>query len=450
VFKLDRIRFLALLPFILFPVLRDGPLNTNLWDYKLIFVVVATCLAIRINSARSAIFQNGKVLFLLLNIMCLTIISFILSTNHHVSWNMTAAFLANATVLILIISVISIRWIARVFVAVGLLTSLACFIAMLQYVTVKFGIDDPRFIYLLHSEARHAYFVLGESMGSEGLRLSSFFFHPNQFGHFLNVSFALVFPFMMISNSSRVRTRACVAIVLIIIGCILCQSRGSVILIILEGIAIAWYLGTVTLKKLSGVISVLVCALFLAFFLFPVNVAHFYKTRLPSTGLSFRDEIWANSIRLIPDFFLFGSGPGTSSHELMRRFPVVTYEQVFDSYHATGTYDLWANNSHNYYLATALECGIFSLIYQLALYSLIAHIAITRLKHERDNGYYPLLLGCVIAFLSEFVRGLFEAYCFLNAPETGVLLAFTIACILFKKNNKEFNPNERNILEQNE
>ena len=40
-------------------------------------------------------------------------------------------------------------------------------------------------------------------------------------------------------------------------------------------------------------------------------------------------------------------------------------------------------------------------------------------------------LGAVIVLTMEFIRGMFEAYNFLGAPETGALIAFLFALLLY-------------------
>jgi len=410
--------------------LRDGPIECNFWALKLIFVFIATFAALRYGLLRLAVESSGGVLFLITVSAGLIVLSFLQTSNHHVAQYMTAAFLANHMLLFLMLAVSTDSWHKTAMVAVGIILAAACLLAAIQFFTVQFRISAPALTYLLHPEARHAFFNLDSHLGNEGLRLPSFFFHSNQFGHLLNYGVALMLPFLLLPNSHRIRLLAGATIIMTAIGCILTQSRSAAILILLECCFIYWYLYRFTLRRFVVSILFLGAILAVAFLLFPANLNHFFA-RLMTTGLSFRDVIWANSINLIPQHLVLGAGPGMSSYELLRNFPVVTYEQIFDAYHATGEYDLFGHNSHNYYLATVLECGVFYAFVQFTFYFSVAHVAIKRLSSRRLQSVNPMLLGCSVAFLSEFIRRLVEAYCFLNSPETGALSALAIAGILF-------------------
>jgi len=433
--QMSLVRTAALGLLLMLPVLRDGPFDGYLGFVKLFFVIVMTLVALWCKPAHRGDATTSGVLNLVAILVGVTILSSLHSSNFHVAKYMTATYLTNHLFLVLVLTVATVRWYKFAVIAVAIVLSVACLVAVVQYFTVKFRISSPLLIYLLQPEARMAFFNLNLPMGSEGLRMQSFFFHSNQFGHLLSYGFAMMLPFLLMPNRLRNRVLVGMVIALTLVGCVLTQSRGTAILILVEGGFISWYFFRFNMRRIVAAAMFVFTTLGLALLLFPANIAAFLG-RLMSTDLSHRNVVWLNSIDLLPRHMMFGSGPGTSSCELTSNFPIVAYEQIFDAYHATGSYDMFANNAHNHYIAAVLEGGVFFLIFQLILYISVAYIAIKRLSNQRLMGACPMLLGCSVAFMSEFVRGIIEAYCFLNAPETGALTAVAIACILYASKSR--------------
>jgi O-antigen ligase len=314
--------------------------------------------------------------------------------------------------------------------AICLVCIFACLVAILQYITIYFHLTHKALVYIIPPVEKFAFFKMEQNVSTSGLRLPSFFFHSNQFGHFLAVCFAILFPLLLYSKNALHRWFLTFVIVLLISCTFITQSRASIFLIGIAAVSVLLLNANIAGKKWKTLLLLLVGGITVGAVVFALN-AESYLERLATFDLSFREKNWLYAIKLIPANFLFGVGPGVASYNIMLNFPLIEESMAINSYVALGTVDYRASHPHNFYLATLLETGVFLLVAKLIFYGFLFKLSfsiVTRAKHALVRA---LASSTLTVLIIEFIRGFFESYCFLTAMESGGLVAFVISMLLY-------------------
>jgi len=410
------------------PVLRDGPLDFDLGWWKLVLVIaLLLCLPVRWSTLLAG--SSAHTGFLIVCCLLATLVSFGLAPHRNMSLPMTQTWLTSVLFLLLCWSAYDVRLLRWSVRAVLALTTGICLVAFIQYATIRFQLDHPVLLRILSPGARAWYFEMNNPLGDEGVRLASVFFHPNQLGHVLGLCFGFVLPLFLTARRNRDRAVHCLVLSLILAGVFLTLSRGALLVVLVELLVIVMLMRKrLRLHLLAAAAAGAVVLVGIVMLLGNVTPL---LTRVLQSGLSSRATLWLNGASLIPSHFLIGVGPGGSSYQMLTRFPILNNTDLLDSYYIGHAYDAWGNAPHNYYLTTMLEGGVFTLVFRILLYATVVGMGIGLIRRLRR----PLLRGFAIAVTvplgCEFVRGVFDSYDFLAAMESGGLVAFFIATIIF-------------------
>ena len=414
---------------LILPVLKDGPLDIDLETWKLLCVGALFFLTLQ---DRSPVFSKSPythVVFLVASGIAATLVSYGLSPRQSLGTPLTQSYLTSSLFFLVTLKVFKTSMLRTAVRSIILLTIGVCFVAFAQYATIFFKLDYPLLLRMLPPEARTFYFDLGNSLNEMGVRLPSVFFHANQLGHVLSLSFGFLFPFFLTSRSNR--DRFVYLFVLVMIGActFLTLSRGALFVMAVE-FTVVLFLYRKTVSKNPMLLVGLSVLLAFSMFALLGNVESFLG-RFFSSGLSYRDTLGAYALQLIPEYFLFGVGPGCSSFEILTRFPLVNYSTLLDSYYIGFGFDRWSSAPHNYYLTTLLEGGVFTLFFRLLLYWLIFRRGIMLIRRIRREPYRSFAIAVTVPLGSEFLRGFFDSYSFLASMESGALVAVFLAILLF-------------------
>jgi O-antigen ligase len=361
----------------------------------------------------------------------LVIISYLGATPRGVATELTRTFVISAAFFVIVCRLIDEKLLNQGVLAIAVVLVGASAVAVLQYVIIAFHLDFPSLLTFLPAEQRIGYFEDNLIVGQEGVRLSSFFFHSNQLGHFLEVTFIFYFPIFLASDKISHRLGYGLLVGLSLASLLLTQSRGALMLIII-GVAIVFVVNGKHLfsRRRYSVVLVLVGALIGSGLMFGSNLSSF-SSRIASFDLSHREHNWIYALEIIPEHLPLGVGMGGSGYHILSRFPPVNSEDLLTSYYARQALNYWSGNPHNYYLATVLETGIFSLVAQLLLFGSLILVALRVHRRTLNSHHKSLAIGGALVLGLEFLRGLYESYGFFGAPETSATLAFVCAVLLY-------------------
>jgi O-antigen ligase len=414
---------------LILPILKDGPLDIDLETWKLVCVGVLFFLAFQDRSAVISKCRYTHVVILVLSGIAATIVSYGLSSRQSLATPLTQSYLLSSLFFLITLKIFKTSMLRTAVRSIIVLTIGVCIVAFVQYATIFFKMDYHWLLRMLPPEARTFYFDLGNSINEMGVRLPSVFFHANQLGHVLSLSFGFLFPFFLASRSNRNRLVYLCVIVMIGACTLLTLSRGALLVMSVEFTVVLALNRKIVSKKpmLLVVLSVLLAA---SVFTLIGNVGPFLS-RFFSSGLSYRDTLWVYALQLIPEYFLFGVGPGCSSFEILTRFPLVDYSALLNLYYIGSSFDRWGSAPHNYYLTTLLEGGVFILFFRLLLYLWIFRRGIMLIRRLRHEPHRSFAIAATVPLGSEFIRGFFDSYSFMASMESGALVAVFVAIILF-------------------
>ena len=424
-----RIREIALILLFILPVLKDGPLDLDLWKWKFAFVSVLFLVSLQFRSRVTASLPYAKSIVLLSMSAFIAVFAHLLNKAPEFGTDILLVFLTSVLFFISLCRLFNNRLLRTGIVAFAAITIAACFLTILQFTVIRFHLSHPALVHLLPPEARLYFFEQGHTLDWRGIRLPSFFFHSNQLGHFLAVSFGFMFPLLFYSKKIRDRMFYLVTILLAIVCIFFTQSRGSLLLILIAAAITIIFNASIYWKRHKGLLILLFLCAGFGLILLEFKFA-FFLERIASLSLSFREKNWSYALQLIPKNILFGVGPGCSSYHILLNFQPIQFEDMLNAYWAKQPLNYWMSNPHNYYLTTILETGIFSLSIRLILYSSAIIMGLRNVLQCRNALHRALALGATIVLAMEFIRGTFESYNFLGAPETGGIIAFLFALLL--------------------
>jgi hypothetical protein len=424
-------RIFVVLMFVLLPIQKDGPFDLDLAFWKLIIVLLllAACLP-KCNQLTMGL-RYQQIAPLLVLMVLLVLISYIWATPRDVATELTQAFITSAAYFIVLCRIIDENLIKMGMFAIAVLLLGASAVAVIQYAVITFHLDFSFLLTFLPVEQRIGYFEDNLDIAPEGVRLPSVFFHSNQFGHFLALVFTIFFPLFLSAARNHERFGYGAVAALALASSLLTQSRAALVLMITSTIVISLvYAKDLVIGRRYAAVLVLVFA-FLAGGLFFGNNLSSFVSRIASFDLSYRQDNWIQTVELIPEHLPLGVGMGGSGYHILLRFPPVNQEDVLTSYYAQQSLNYWSENPHNFYLATVLETGIFSLFVQLLFFGRFVWLGIKVHQETRCLRHKALAIGGTMVLGLEFLRGFIESYAFFSAVETGAILAFVCALLLY-------------------
>ncbi len=423
-------REIALLLLLVLPVLKDGPLDIDIWQWKFAIVSAFLLISLSENNPVTKSLPYAKSIVLVIISAFVTLFSYLLNNTPEVGTDIFLAFLTSVLFFASLCRIFDNRLLRTGIRAFAVITAAACLLTFLQYAVIRFNLSYPALVHLIPPEMKMYFFEQGHTLDWRGIRLPSFFFHSNQLGHFLVVSFGFMFPLLFYSKKIRNRMFYMMILLLITMCILLTQSRGSLLLILITAAITIAFNASDYWKKHKGLLILLLSGIVVVLIILLSHFTYFLE-RITSLSLSYREKNWSYALQLMPRHILFGVGPGCSSYHILLHFPVVQFEDMLNAYLAKQPFNYWMSNPHNYYINTVLETGVFSLIVQLMLFGSVMLMGVRQVLRARHSLYRALSLGATIVLVMEFVRGVFEAYNFLSAPETGALIAFLFALLLY-------------------
>lgn len=423
-------RGMALLIFLVLPSAKDGPINIDLIEAKFLLVLVLFLAALpEIGHAiRSKYYQ--QILVLSIFSVFLTITAYSLSDVRELSSNMSLVVITNVLFMFALCRLFNFDLLRLGVIATAVVSLVVCVVAIAQYLVIQYHLSHPMLVGLLPPEQQMGYFDLDLPVGAEGIRVSSVFYHSNQLGHFLAVSFALFFPLLLQEKKAHYQILYGLLIVIVITCTFLSQSRGGVLLVVLAAAMTLFLYGSEALKRWKNKLVIMIGFVVLGVSIFTINASAFLS-RIISPGLSSRELNWLYALRLIPDNAMFGVGRGVSGYHITINYPAIEYVSLLNNHDVKQIVNLWANNPHNYYLATILESGIFTLAAEIMLFGLMIICGFKVLSRTENAFIKALAIGATTILIMEYVRGTYEAYVFWSASETGGILAFICAMLLY-------------------
>jgi O-antigen ligase len=108
-----------------------------------------------------------------------------------------------------------------------------------------------------------------------------------------------------------------------------------------------------------------------------------------TTSGSGRIEAWKNSVSMISDNPLLGTGPGS-------------FGIIYSQYQTSPW--LYAKNAHNHYLEYGAEIGIVGMVIFLSFAGTICCLIFKNRKYLTDHNKHPLLLGVSISFAAALIH----------------------------------------------
>ena len=138
-----------------------------------------------------------------------------------------------------------------------------------------------------------------------------------------------------------------------------------------------------------------------------------YRTLLSEDGIAAdaRFVIWGQSLRMVWDFLLTGSGFGS-------------YEAVFQHYGAASLYDGLVNNAHNDWIEALTDMGVPVAVFLMAFVCYLLYRAWKHARNSREMRTKWLETGAMLALVAGMIHEFFDYS--LRAP--GNAVAFT-ACL---------------------
>ncbi len=446
-FCLRHTNIACLFLFLIMPISRDGPLNLNLAPIKLVLAAILFFFALPRTSRlfRSETFHRAC--FLLILLTSTVIVSFALSEAKRYSFNFVFYFSTSVFMFFMFAKLLDFSFLKQAAGALLIVTYVACGLAILQFFVIKFQLSSNVLLRLIPIEFRMAGVNVQHQICNEGLRLPSFFYHNNGFGHFLTVVFGFHFSMLLYSKKTLDKILYTSAVSLILVACLLTLSRGTALVIAIEILLIVILLRRLVKTKVFQLLFYAISIFTFGLLFLETNTSKFFE-RIISSGLSYRDINWNYAIRLIPDHFLFGSGPGTSSYYILTSFPFISeyLKEILSDLNVIGVIDWHMSHPHNFYLNAILEAGVFSLVVYLLLFCTLIGKGLNLNSNSNHSLIKALSAGATVPLIGCLLRGFFESYVLFDSPDVGFIVAFFSVLILYlnsfpESSSKRLSPN---------
>lgn len=411
------------------PILRGGR-STDLWAWKgCAIAILLLATAFRPSPLdRSCIAHRIKFLIALCTVQLL--VSHLWNDHKGIGRHLLEPWLAAVLFFFLATRLFGRRFLRFAVVAILVSVSAVALLAILQLAVIRLRVPNPWLHRLLPPEMTTYFFELGKGVGPAGVRLTSTFFHSNQLGHFLAVAWGFLLPLGLAARGWRRRTVYGTVLLQVILGCVLSQSRGALLVIGVETVLVlALNRPRLSLRRLTR--WALLAAVLAAGALVLTGNFSAFARRIGSDGLTLRDRTWSYSLQVLPQVPIFGVGPGCSAPLLMKNFGILTPEDLFLPYYAGSKYTVHVLNPHNQFLCTLIEAGPLSLATSCLLLVTLASFGLRAVRERKRRTLRLLATAAFTPLCGELVRSLFESYNFLSAPETGTFMAFCLALLLY-------------------
>jgi len=419
---------------VILPVARGGPLldiNTGL--FKLALTAAFFLAVIHQRIARrffSADYHRIGLLMVLLSLIAAT--AFLMSEDKTLSSSYTACFFTSILAFFIFCRLFDRKFLRKALVMLSLSTFGACGLAILQYVIIRFRLSAPWLLIFVPSEIKMRFLELGGNLSSDVIRLPSFFFHSNGFGHFLAMVFGLHFVMFIVARKRKEKILYFASVLAILISCLLTLSRGSVLIIAGEGLVLLILFRRELIRTKMRIFTVGTCFLLIGIFALGPNLQNFLE-RIQAAGLANRDINWGYAIRLLPRHFLFGTGPGMCSYQMLSSYPFSEeyFGQMSIDLHVSGEINWYISHAHNFYLNAMIETGLFSLLVYGILFWNVFRKGFQIYSQNNHVLIRALAAGSFVALLGSLLRGTFESYVFFDSSYVGYMISFYFAVILY-------------------
>ena len=204
------------------------------------------------------------------------------------------------------------------------------------------------------------------------------------------------------------------------------KSRSGVFILVfsfllLSGLAGLYYRGGIEEKKGIKAFLKVVFLVIVAFSLFIGIRATLERFSLDELLKEQRPAVWGNTIEMIGDFPVFGSGLGT-------------FGAVYPSYEASGRFVFW-EHAHNDYLEYTAELGLAGMVLLLGgiLFLLVSAFRVWReRRHPQVKG---LALGGFVALVGILIHSItdFNLHIPANMVLFSVILSLTMVTAFYKR-----------------
>ena len=420
---------------LILPVERAGPLlpiNTGI--AKLIMTAVLfMATKTKRNYWLNIDHQKFGGLLILLSVIHWT--AFLRSDDKLLSFQYISYFSTSILVFFIFYGLLSRSLLKKSLNMLLLSTYAACGIGIMQYLIITYNLTNPLLLSLVPDEIKLYWIESAKNMAVYPIRITSFFFHSNGFGHFLSVIFSFNFSMFLVVKKRKERFLYFIAVVCVLISCLLTLSRGSAMVITVEGLAILIFFRKDVMNSRFRVAAIGFCFLLVGYFAIGPNLFGFLD-RIRFSGLANREINWEYAMQLIPRHFLFGVGPGMCSYHMLCGFPFPAdyLERLLIDLTVEGRINWYISHAHNFYLNTLIETGIFSLIVYLILIWTIIRKGVSLFIECRHAMIKALVAALLAPILGGLLRGLFESYVFFSSSYVGYYLSFCMAFILYLDN----------------
>lgn len=225
----------------------------------------------------------------------------------------------------------------------------------------------------------------------EGLkmRVYSTFENPNVYGEYLLLCVPMAVVMIFLAKRPIMKLFYAGTSAVLLVNLALTYARGCYLAILLS-IAVVICFGA---KRLIALGAVGLCALP---FVLPQSILSRFAsiTNLADSSTSYRLNIWKGTLRMLEDFWLFGTGLGQTAYNTA--YPLYSLSAIF------------APHAHSLYLQVLSEMGIagFLLLCAFCIASLCtAYQAYQRSKGTKTMWFVLAMMAAIIGFLFE---GIFE------------------------------------------
>jgi hypothetical protein len=423
----------------IYPISRTGPLDMETWPIKsglaCIFFVWSFFQSTTPRADPKA-YHYFQGIFLAMIVMLG--VSWWQSVYFDMGWSPFFQMSASILFFFVFYKIMSRSFFKAVFRILFLLTAFACGLVILQYLTLQLRWENSLLLGLIPFEIKRTFIDLQIPFSEGFLRLPSFFYHYNEFGHWITILFNYVLAFMVFQKNPMKKRACLLLLILMFCASLLTLSRGTLLVIFFQ-ILLLVVLHRSHLQKFQAQFWwILLVAFGIALILFWPYVLRLFE-RVLLSGVSHRDVHWSQSLSLLWEHWIFGAGPGTTAYLLLSRFPPHPESMILLIYHLEnfGVLNLAGYHSHQFYLHVFLELGVIQLCIQL-LYAISMIILSWKLYRKASHLYIRVMASAIgVTVLGSLFRGLFESHCFFLSIETGFLFSLSTAFLLFLYRNQK-------------
>jgi O-antigen ligase/polysaccharide polymerase Wzy-like membrane protein len=425
------------------PVLRDGPLDVDLWSWKLALAASLLCLSQLVGPGSNGNRARRRTAVLVVVNLVLVITAYRLSPTPWLCRDIVRAYCVASIAVLLFQNAFSPALLAATLTGLAGITLVASALTIVQYVVVAFHLTFMGVERLLPPDMQRTFFELGHEMSAVGIRVPSFFFHSNQAGHFFAISCGFFLPLAATAVRGPARGGAAIVSAAAIFGILMTQSRTALVMLVAELCLVGWFAtraanrrprsadqrrrlrtSTIVGTTVGGVATAALC------FLAHTNLEAL-AGRLWALDLSHRSVNWRYAVALLPASMWFGVGPGASGYQIVSRFPLPDMTDYANARAAGLPLPVWGSHPHNYALGTILETGVFSLLVQLVLYGGLIATGVRLVRSGENVTIRRRALIGTTPLAAEALRTAAESHAFLGAPEVGVSMALAMALLTY-------------------